>query len=455
MMRKALLLALLAATATRPLAAQLVVPRSNIKLGQQQAPKQVGDFPVDRIVAIVGQKPITWGEVLEQVFTQSRGRDLPTDSTSQINFAREVLNGMIDTEVLLAAAKQFKIEVPDAEVQTQVDKRMKEIRGQFKSDQEFRDVIKKESFGTEAELRRFQTEQFKRELLQQRAIDSLKAHGRMSAPAGVTEADVTEAFERSRERLPKRPTTMSFRQIVVPPKPNEKERKAALDKIGAIATELSKKGADFEQIAKRESMDPASKETGGDLGWNRRGVMVAEFDNMMFRLAPGVVSPIVETAFGFHLIRVDRIQPAEVKARHILITPELDSGDVALAKLRADSVVKLWKAGTTYDTLLARYHDNSELKSFPDGYVVDSLPAEYQKAVEGLKKGEFTKPFEIPNPRSGKPKFVIIQITERNEGGAYTVVDMRDRIRSQLQQEKSIRRVLDALRREQYVSIRL
>jgi peptidyl-prolyl cis-trans isomerase SurA len=176
---------------------------------------------------------------------------------------------------------------------------------------------------------------------------------------------------------------------------------------------------------------------------------------MMFRLAPGVVSPIVETAFGFHLIKVDRIQPAEVKARHILITPELDSGDVALAKLRADSVVTLWKAGTPYDTLLARYHDNSELKSFPDGYVVDSLPAEYQKAVQGLKRGEFTKPFEIPNPRSGKPKFVIIQVTERNEGGEYTVADMRDRIRSQLQQEKSIRRVLDALRREQYVSLRL
>jgi peptidyl-prolyl cis-trans isomerase SurA len=454
MMRKALLLALLAAAVSQPLAAQLVPPKSNIKLGQQ-GPKLVGDLPVDRIVAVVGQKPITWGEVLEQVYTQSRGRDLPTDSTSQINFARDVLNGMIDTEVLIAAAKQFKIEVPDAEVQAQVDKRMKEIRGQFKTDQEFRDVLKKESFGTEAELRRFQMEQFKRELLQQRAVDSLKAHGRMSAPVGITEAEVTEAFDRSRERLPKRPTTISFRQIVVPPKPNAQERKAALDKISAIAVELSKKGADFEQIAKRESMDPASKETGGDLGWNRRGVMVPEFDNMMFRLAPGVVSPIVETAFGFHLIKVDRIQPAEVKARHILITPELDSGDVALAKLRADSVLMLWKAGTTYDTLLARYHDNSELKSFPDGYVVDSLPADYQKAVSGLKKGEFTKPFEIPNPRSGKPKFVIIQITERSEGGEYTVADMRDRIRSQLQQEKSIRRVLDALRREQFVSIRL
>jgi peptidyl-prolyl cis-trans isomerase SurA len=455
MMRRLLALLFLVTAAAGPLAAQLVPPKSSVKLGQQAPPRPVGDLPVDRIVAIVGQRPITWGEVLEQVYTQSRGRDLPTDSASQINYARDVLNGMIDTEVLIAAAKQYKIEVPDAEVQPQVDKRMKEIRGQFKTDQEFRDVLKKESFGTESELRRFQVDQFKRELLQQRAIDSLKAHGRMSAPVGVTEAEVSESFERSRDRLPKRPTTVSFRQIVVPPKANAAERKAALDKISAIAIELSKKGADFEQIAKRESQDPASKETGGDLGWNRRGTMVPEFDQMMFRLAPGAVSPIVETVFGFHLIKVDRIQPAEVKARHILIVPDIDSADVALARVRADSVLRLWKGGTPYDTLLARYHDNSELKSFPDGYVVDSLPAEYQKAMAGVKSGQFTQPFEIPNPRTGKPKFVIIQVTERVEGGEYTVADMRDRIRSQLQQEKGIRRVLDALRREQFVSIRL
>ena len=70
-----------------------------------------------------------------------------------------------------------------------------------------------------------------------------------------------------------------------------------------------------------------TKELGGDLGWNRRGRMVPEFDRMMFALNPGIISPVIETAFGFHIIRVDRVQPAEVKARHILIRPTVDTSD--------------------------------------------------------------------------------------------------------------------------------
>jgi peptidyl-prolyl cis-trans isomerase SurA len=80
-------------------------------------------------------------------------------------------------------------------------------------------------------------------------------------------------------------------------------------------------------------MDPGTKQLGGDLGWNRRGGgLVPEFEQMMFALRPGDVSPVIKTAFGYHIIKVDRVQSAEVKARHILISPVIDSADVARAK---------------------------------------------------------------------------------------------------------------------------
>ncbi len=67
----------------------------------------------------------------------------------------------------------------------------------------------------------------------------------------------------------------------------------------------------------------------------------------------------------------------------------------------------------------------------------------------------FSKPFEIPDARSGHPKIGIIQVTDRAEGGDFTVADYKDRIRGQLTQEKQIRRMLDQLRREQYVRLLL
>jgi parvulin-like peptidyl-prolyl isomerase len=85
-----------------------------------------------------------------------------------------------------------------------------------------------------------------------------------------------------------------------------------------------KEGADFEELAKTNSADLSSGAEGGDLGWFGRGVMVDEFEQAAFALAPGELSAVVKTQFGFHIIRVDDVEKKDaevtrVKARHILI----------------------------------------------------------------------------------------------------------------------------------------
>jgi peptidyl-prolyl cis-trans isomerase SurA len=441
-------LTLVTACAAGSLAAQGVPPAA-----AAASPKPL---PIDRIVGIVGTHPILYSEVLDVIYALKADNrlEIAADSAGQMAQIKDQLDRMIDEEVLINVAKQYKIEVADADVSHQIDDRMKTVRANFKTEIEYHDALKKDGFGNDIELRRFYSEQAKRDLLQQRATDSLRAHGRLSAPVSVTEEEVSAEFAKIKDTR-KRPATISFRQIVVPPQGNPAELKAALDKALAIREEVMKKGVDFAQVAKRESMDPGTKELGGDLGWNRRGVMLPEFDAEMFRLPPGVIGPIVQTSFGFHIIKVDRIQPAEVKARHILIVPALDSNDVKAAHMRADSVLMLWKAGTPYDTLVMRYHDNAELKSYPEAFPIEKLPPEYQKAIEGLKPGDFAKPFEIPNPVSGKPKIVVFQLTARVDGGDYTLNDMRELIKSSLVQTKQVRRMLDQLKKEQYVSVRL
>jgi peptidyl-prolyl cis-trans isomerase SurA len=410
---------------------------------------------VDKVVAVVGQRPILLSEIQASIDAKrAQGLQMPTDSTGAAALEKTVLDEIIDEEVLIGAAKQYKIEVADGEVQPAVDASVKDVKSKFKTDAEFRDAMKANGFGNESDFRKFRLDLERRQELAHRSIDSLKAHGRLAAPVQVTEEEVNAAFDKNKGALPKRPATITFRQIIVPPHPTPAARMAAYQKAESILVEI-RHGADFEKMAKRESMDPGSKEQGGDRGWSRRGGMVPEFERTMFSLPPGAVSDVIETVFGFHIIKVERVQTAEVKARHILIRWHLDSGDVARARLQADTVARLWKGGTPYDSLVARYHDNSEYKTFPDGYPIDQLPEIYKKAVADVNAGGITQPFEIPDPRTGFSKWGVVLVSAKSEGGEFTVADMRDKIRQQLQQEKQYRRMIDQLRREQFVSIRM
>jgi peptidyl-prolyl cis-trans isomerase SurA len=423
-------------------------------LGQQVAAAPPRELPIDRVVAVVGTKPIMWSEVTEYInFQRQQGAQIPDDSVAFVAYARQVISDLVDQEVLIATAKGYKIEVGDAEVLQQVETEMKKIHDQFKTEQEYRDALKAEGFGNVEELRKIRVDRAKRDLLQQRAIDSLKAKGRMPSVA-ISEAEITEAFAKAKDRLPKRPATVTFRQIIVSPKPSEASRKATLAKMDSLRAEITK-GADFEVVAKRESQDPGSKELGGDLGWNRRGAMVPAFEQMMFALAPNVLSPTVETVFGAHMIRVDRVRPAEVKARHILLRWTMDSNDVARAHVESDSTIAAWKRGASFDSLVTKHHDDAELKLMADPVPVDSLPPEYREAIKGKKAKDFAGPFSIPNPQNGLRKWVVLQLASAEVGGELKMSDVRDRIRAQLTQEKTARRILDQLRKELYVSVRM
>ncbi|MBX9927996.1 MAG: peptidylprolyl isomerase [Gemmatimonadaceae bacterium] len=419
-------------------------------------PAVAAGLPVDRVVAVVGTHPVLMSEVLDNINQQrARGLQLPPDSLGQIEVARRVLGEIVDEEVLVNVAKHYKIEIADGDVNAQVDKRLKDIRSGFRDDREFREAMKNEGFGSAEEYRKVLVEQAKRGMMQQRAIDSLRAKGRMP-PVAVSEKEISEAYEKNKATFPARPATVTFHQIIVPFRPSKAANDAAFAKLDSLRNEINA-GADFGTVAKRESMDPGSGELGGDLGWNRRGNMVPAFDDMMFRLIPGVVSPIIRTGFGFHIIKVDRARPGEVKARHILIRPLLDSASVARAKLEADTVLREWKAGVPYDTLAARHHDDAsaELRLANNIPRDTTLPQAYRDALDAIKVGEWSAPFEIPDPISKLVKIVVLKLEAEQPGGAYTVADLRERIKGQLAEEKTIRRVLDQLRKEQYVSLRL
>ena len=406
---------------------------------------------INRIVAVVNDVPIMLSEVMDRAIRSRAENAVPPDSAQMVALQVAALEDLIDEQVLLQKAKSEKVEIDDADVRTAVESYVNDVRARFQNnDAEFAKALKESGFGTIEDYRKGRADDIRNQMLQRDLMGKLKQAGRIPA-VPVTEADVTAEFERNKSTLPKRKASASLRQIIFPIEPSETSNRAARAKIDSIAKELTAHPEDFESIAKRSSMD-GSAPLGGDLGWNRRGAMVPEFDRIMFALNPGVISPVVETQYGFHLIRVDRVQPSEVKARHILIKFTIDSTDEARALKLADSVAGAWRAGANYDTLVAKFHDNKnqEDRNIPD-LPIDTMPVSYQNAVRGHVVNDVVGPFTIFDERNNVHKPVIIQITDLKEAGDYTLAEWRQRIRAQLTDYRSRRRFVDNLRAEAYI----
>src|SRR5947199_784925 len=129
--------------------------------------------PVDRIVAIVGSKPILASQVEEQlVLAQAQGMTLPTDSAGRAAARRQVLGQMVDEELVVQQAERdTTIKVTDQEVQDQVEQTVQNVRKQFTSITEFQAQLRAAQFLSEEEWRRWLADQQRRGILQKRLLD--------------------------------------------------------------------------------------------------------------------------------------------------------------------------------------------------------------------------------------------------------------------------------------------
>ncbi|HYV98839.1 MAG TPA: peptidylprolyl isomerase [Gemmatimonadaceae bacterium] len=414
--------------------------------------------PLDRIVAVVGKKGITMSELYEQMNDEDarrQGQGLPPlNPADSLKRMRRIVEGMIDAQLLLQKAEEFKFPIKEEELQQQADAQIKDIRDKrFKSDREFLDALKSEGLNSVEELRHSFIEQERQRRLQRMTVDTLTKLGQMPQ-ISVSERDIEQAFDTLKAQLGPRGPVVTFRQIVIKPTWTDSSDARAKHLADSLLT-LLKGGASFDSLAKKFSDDTSSAVQGGDLGWLRRGVTVKEFDEMMFRLPIGQLSPVVKTEFGYHIIRVDRLRPGEVRARHILIMPRKDAHDLARALTTLERLVDTMKAGASFDSIADKYHDGQVHRRKVESKQIDSLPPEYIRALTDLKPGQFSKVFEVSMLDGSLNKAGVLQLLNRNDSGEWTLAEARERIRSDLRQAGSWRRLLDNLRKQTYVAIHL
>jgi peptidyl-prolyl cis-trans isomerase SurA len=411
---------------------------------------------VDRVVAIVGTSPIPQSRIDEQIqMLRIRNPDLPTDSASLEQLRGLILDTLIVEELLVQAAERdTTVFVVEQDVQARADDQLRAVREGYLTEQDFQRDIRAAGFGTPDEYRLWLVRGIRRRMLQDQLLQVKQQRGEIR-PIPPTESELREVFDQAvadqRARGQTRPASVTFRRIVVSPEPDSAAIAAARVRADSVLAR-ARAGEDFAALAAEYSDDEATAQRGGDVGWFRRGGQIArDFERVAFALRPGQISNLVRTSYGFHIIQVQRSEPAEVQARHILIAPKISDESRRLARARADSAAQLLRDGVSLDSVLRTYHDPDE-DSFADRVPVANLSAAYQEAIAGTKEGDVVGPIVLSE--AGGEKYAVLLIQQRLEEGEYTFAEMRDNLRRMIADQHGIAQYVASLRAATFVEIR-
>jgi peptidyl-prolyl cis-trans isomerase C len=205
----------------------------------------------------------------------------------------EALQALIDIEVITQQAKVDKIAAPTAEV----DQHLNEIKSRYPTPEAFQQALAT-NHATEAELRSDLT----RTTLVQKVLDQ---HITVSiAP------DAAEQFYKANQEKFQHGAEVRVSHILFLTPPNGDSNAVKERAVAALAR--VKKGEDFGKLAKELSDDPDSKDKGGDIGFIPHEGAIKEFADAAFALKPGEVSDVVETKYGYHIIKVTDVRAAGV-----------------------------------------------------------------------------------------------------------------------------------------------
>lgn len=411
---------------------------------------------VDRVIAVVGDSMILQTQVLEEVRRLQLSDSLiPVEGDPDYDaFFRDVLDAAVDRLLVLQAAAQDSLLQPDeAAIDRQVQDRLDQLSLQMGGMPALQIALQRDGW-TLGEYREFLRNDVRQLQVFQMFFQRQLADAR---PIEVTEEDLRQRFQQLAPQLQQRPRLLTFRQVVVAPTPSDSAKAEARAEAEALVDSIVA-GRDFAELATAYSDDVGTASFGGDLGWFRRGQMVREFEDVAFAVPAGRVSRVVETVFGFHIIKVERIRGrSEVQARHILKVPDVSPEDVDRARVLAGEVARRAQAGESMTALYDEFSDPLAEDSLTIAFdQLSELPPAYG-ALTGASGGEVIGPLEY-QAGSNEPRdvrFAVVKVVAVREAGAYTLDDLRAQLANQIRQERQRERIMEDLRARTFIEIRM
>ena len=312
------------------------------------APKKAwsqSDSIVDGLVAIVGGNVILKSDI-ENQYLQIRSQGNIMGTAPKIKC--QIFENLLLQKLLLHQAQVDSIKVTDAQVELEMDRRMRYFISQAGTPERLEEHFGKSLLEIKNELRDVIKETMLTEQEQQK----------ITKDASITPAEVKAYFRKlPKDSIPLVNSEIEIGLIVKQPEIGDIEKQVVKDKLKGFKERFAK-GDDFSTLAVLYSEDPGSSKQGGELGMFKRGEMRPEFESAAFKLKPGEVSDIVETEDGFHLIQMIERRGEYINVRHILIQPKVSPVNLSLAKLSLDSVAFLIeKKKLTFDQAVVKYSD--------------------------------------------------------------------------------------------------
>ncbi len=363
---------------------------------------------IDKTIAVVGNEVIMISQLEDEV-QMMRAYGMMSDKGGRC----EILESMMSSKLFLMQARLDSLTVNNDNVESQLSQRLDQVRTSLGGDDAVEEYFGKSMFKLRQEWRQTLEDQTLTQQMQQEIAGKVPE---------LTPYDVQKYIEATDpDDLPLVPIKYQLSQICVYPD-REAANLAVKERLLAIRERIIN-GEKFSTLARIYSQDPGSARKGGELGMASKSIFWPAFSDAAMALKPGVVSQIVETPDGFHLIEVLEKKGDMFNARHILLRPEYTSDDREKGFKLLDSLkTELNKEEITFE-LAARFYSQDPATRTNGGqmsdpmtgssyFEIDQLKPQDYEAIRNLKVGEISEPIEsLDNEgRDGNLVYKIVKV---------------------------------------------
>ena len=366
---------------------------------------------IDEVIARVGSEYILLSDLEEQYALAQSQSNEPLPSEARCALLDQTLVG----KLLYNQSKLDSIEVNDGEVETQLNARIDRILSYMGGDvNQFEDYYGQSITATK--------EQFREDLREQLAVDRMRAS--VVREVKVTPAEVKDFFaEIPRDSLPYFNSEVEVGELVVKPVASDSTKAAVVARLKELRRQIEAGEITFEEAAQKNSADGSAR-GGGDLGWTKRGKFVPEFEAAAYNLDPGEISDVVESEFGYHLIKLVGRRGNSIRVSHILLQPAITDADMEKSRVFLDSIANLIRVDTfSFSYAVKRFgydkvqsYNNDGRMSNPNSgntfFEIGDLDPDVYFAIDELEIDSLSGVLEFRGP-AGDPLLRVVQLRSR------------------------------------------